>query len=70
MAAGKSSTSTINGMDERKALACGSALDHFAESEELLCLVTSLPHVCGELRNREKSEERFISEPKEGALHY
>lgn len=40
----------------------GSALDHFAESEELMSLVSSLPQVYSELRSREKSEERFTSE--------
>lgn len=45
-----------------EALASGTALDHFAESEELLSLVSSLPQVYSELRSREKSEERFTSE--------
>lgn len=46
------------------ALASGTALDHFAESEELLSLVSTLPEVYSELRSRERSEERFTSETK------
>jgi hypothetical protein len=48
-----------------EALLRGTALDHFAESEELLSLVRSLPQVYHELRSREKSEERFTSKTAE-----
>lgn len=43
-------------------MACGTVLDHFAESGELFSLVTALPQVYEELRSREKSEERFTGE--------
>lgn len=46
----------------RDEVAYGTVLDHFLESEELMSLVTALPEVCEELRNRERSEERFTSE--------
>lgn len=52
-------------VDDREGLgtlACGTVLDHFTESEELLSLVNTLPHVYMELRSREKSEERFTCE--------
>jgi len=44
------------------ALTCGTVLDHFVESEELMSIVAALPQSCEELRSREKSEERFTSE--------
>ena len=49
-------------MEEQEALVSGTALDHFAESEELQSLVSTLPQVYNELRSRERSEERFTSE--------
>lgn len=49
-------------MEEPEAIVSGTALDHFAESEELLSLVSTLPQVYDELRGRERSEERFTSE--------
>ncbi len=47
--------------DNSEAPACGAVFNHFGESGELLSLVRALPQVCGELRSREKSEERFTS---------
>ena len=41
---------------------CCTALDHFVESEEVASLVAALPKVCGELRAREASEQRFIGD--------
>lgn len=47
----------------------GTVLDHCAESEELVSLVSALPQVCGELRDREASEERFTCELLQHQLH-
>ena len=46
-------------MEEDEDLTCGTPLDHFAESEELSSIVSTLPHVCGELRSSENAIERF-----------
>lgn len=40
----------------------GTHLDHFAESEELLSVVSMLPVVCGEMRPTENAVEKFTSE--------
>lgn len=44
---------------ERTSVACGTVLDHFAESEELAPLVEALPHICREPIALEASQERF-----------
>ena len=36
----------------------GTALDHFAESEELRSLVDTLPHICSNIIALEASQER------------
>ena len=46
---------------EEEDLTCGTPLDHFAESEELSSIVSTLPHVCGELRLSENATEKFTS---------
>ncbi len=45
-------------MDE-EALTFGTALDHFAESEELRSLIDTLPHICQDFTALETSHERF-----------
>lgn len=59
--AASSSMEVARSMEEEASAAVvhGTVLDHFAESEELMSLVTALPLVSEELRSREKSEERF-----------
>ena len=44
---------------EEEGLTCGTPLDHFAESKELSSIVSTLPHVCGELRPSENAIEKF-----------
>ena len=41
-------------------MTCGSAFDHFAESEELFSLIDALPLSCKELSTREGSQQRFV----------
>ena len=47
-------------MEEEADVTCGTPLDHFAESKELSSIVSTLPHVCGELRPSENATEKFI----------
>ncbi len=42
-----------------EAVTYGTALDHFAESAEVISLIASLPQASKELRSRETSEEKF-----------
>ncbi len=44
---------------------CGTALDHFAESAEVISLIASLPQANKELRSRETSEEKFTGGERE-----
>lgn len=46
-------------MMEEENLTFGTALDHFAESEELRSLVDALPHICQDTIALEASHERF-----------
>ena len=48
-------------LEEEGGLTCGTPLDHFAECEELSAIVSSLPHVCEELRPSENATEKFTS---------
>ena len=40
-------------------LTCGSRLDHFAENEELISIISTLPQVCGDMRPSENAIESF-----------
>lgn len=45
--------------EEEEDITRGTPLDHFAESEELSAIISTLPQVCGELRPSENAIERF-----------
>ena len=49
-------------MDEHEdeCVTCGSAFDHFAESEELFSIIDALPLSCKDLSTRESSQQRFV----------
>lgn len=44
-------------------LTCGTRLDHFAENEELVSIISTLPQVCGEMRPSENAIEKFTGKP-------
>lgn len=59
-------------MDEQEdeCVTCGSAFDHFAESEELFSLIDALPLSCKELSTREGSQQRFVGKAQSVAVNH
>lgn len=56
-------------MEEGEDITRGTPLDHFAESEELLSIVSTLPQVCGEMRASENAIERFTGTHTMSYMH-
>ena len=52
---------------EEEDITRGTPLDHFAESEELSSIISTLPQVCGELRPSENAIERFTGTRRDHA---